>query len=276
MKTKLLLTSFFALILFTSCSSSSDDIQTSDPANAIPTTFFPLTSGNSWKYKVSNQGTDTYDLLTVGNNVTINSLTYKKMIGTADPSGVASGFYCTTLNNNNLRIDGSSLKLTGTVNYTFPNATPITIDLNDFVVFKQNAASGDQLSSVTGTNTQTINSIPLTFEYTLRSVAAEAMTTLVSDGVTYNDVKKSKLIFNLKITTTQTISGVPTPITIAVLDSQDVVVSTLHYANNKGMVYNKNVFNYAINPAVASLLPAGFPLTGNATQDEYLTTYTLN
>ena len=200
MKTKFLLTSFFAMILFTSCSSSSDEPITSDPANLIPTTYLPISASNYWKYKVSSQGTDTYDLLTVGNNVTINSLVYKKMIGTADPSGPAAGFYCTTLNNNNLRIDGSSLKLTGTVSYAFPGATPISIDLNDFVIFKQNATSGDILSSVSGTSTQTINSIPLTFEYTLKSLGGDALPSLLSNGVTYNDIKKSKLIFNLKIT----------------------------------------------------------------------------
>jgi hypothetical protein len=199
------------------------------------------------------------------------------MSGTADPSGTATGFYCTTLNNNKLRIDGSSLKMTGTINYSFPGLTdPISFQLNDFTIFKQNATSGDVLGTIPGSVTQTINNMPVTFEYLLRSEAGENVASLNSNGVTYADVKKSKIILNLKITTTQTITGVPTPITVVIMDAQDVITSTLHYSNGIGMVYCNTLFNYSLNPSVATLLPSNIPLSQNATQDEYLTAYHVN
>ena len=277
MKIKFLFASFFIVLIFTSCSHSKNDEAIVDPGNSIPTTYLPIASANYWKYKVSSQGTDTNDILTVGSDATINAIVYKKMIGTADPSGVATGFYSTTLNNNNLRIDGSSLKLTGSINYQLPVlTTPITINLSDFPIFKQNATTGEILGSISGSTSQTVNSLPLTFDYTLRSEGGENLSTFTSDGVIYNNIKKSKLILNVKITTTQIISGVPNPITVVLMDAQDVATSTLHYANNRGMVYNNTLINYNINPSVASFLPAGFPLIGNGSQDEYLTSSHVN
>ena len=286
MKTKFIQLSsvVFALFTIVSCSKSSGDTPI-DSGDGIPTTYMPLTLANLWNYRVSVQGTDTFDKLTVDSNTTINGITYKKMIGTSDTNGQANGFYCGALNNNNLRIDGSSLKLTGAINYSFPGvSTPISINLTDFVLFKQNATAGAVLSSVSGTTSEDIpvdatTTLPATINYTLRTVADESLATFntfttASTPVTYNDVKKVKLILNLKITTF--VSTIPATITL--LDSQDVFTSTLHYCNNKGMVYNNTLFTYALSAAATQIIPVGSPIPSTATYtfEEFMTTAVLN
>lgn len=284
MKTKFIILSLLFAFL-SSCSNNDDNVvtETSDPADLIPTTYYPLTTANYWKYKVSVQGTDSNDILTIGNNVVINSNTYQNMIGTADPSGQANGFYCGILNNNNLRRDGSSIKLTGIINYSFPGNIPIAINISDFIIFKQNGVPGTELSAVTGTYSQTVNvsatqQLPLTIEYKLRSVAGDNLATFTSNSNSYTNIKQSKLILSLKITTTQTIPGLPTPIQVTLLDTQDVSTSVLHYANNIGMIYDNTLFSYNLSAAAIQIIPPTSPIPAsmNVTQEEFLESFHIN
>ena len=262
-------------ILFTSVilSCSSDN----NSSTNSPTTYYPITAGNYWNYKVSTSGNDLFDKLTVGNEVTVNSKTYNAMIGLSDPtnaSNTPNGYYCNTLNNNNLRVDGSSLKLTGNLNFNFPGlTTPIIINVDNFTLFDQNANSGIELSTINGTIEQTISSIPITINYILKSVADVEIPNITVPAGTFT-AKKAKLILNIKITTEQTFGGVP--VTIAILDPQDVVVSSMHYADGVGMIYNNTVFSYNLSSAATLLLPAGTPTSQSIIQEESLTGFLAN
>jgi hypothetical protein len=265
MKTKLLLTSFFALILFTSCSSSSDN---SGSDNSPATTFLPLTNGNYWVYDVDNAGTINRDSLYISNDTVINTVTYKKMKTLTTPTG----FFSSTLRNNGVKIDGSKLEMTGNFSINFGLTSPIELALTDFIFFKENAVTNDVLSTTSGTLSQTISGYPLTIDYTLKTVADGSLANFLSDGTTYTDVKKTKVILNLKITTTQTISGITIPITV--MNAQDVVTSTQYYSKNIGMVYANTLINYQLNSIPGVTLP--IPSSGTQTQEEYLSVYHLN
>lgn len=265
MKTKLILTSFFALILFTSCSSSSDD---SGSDNSPATTFLPLTNGNYWVYDVDNAGTVNRDSLYISNDTIINTVTYKKMKTLATPTG----FFSSTLRNNGVKIDGSKLEMTGNFSINFGLTAPIELALTDFIFFKENAVTNDVLSTTSGTLNQTISGYPLTIDYTMKTVADGSLATFLSDGTTYTDVKKTKVILNLKITTTQTISGITIPITV--MNAQDVVTSTQYYSKNIGMVYTNTLINYQLNSIPGVTLP--IPSSGTQTQEEFLSLYHLN
>ncbi|MEC4005119.1 hypothetical protein OX283_010650 [Flavobacterium sp. SUN052] len=265
MKTKFLLTSLFALILLNSCSSSSDD---SGVDNSPATTFLPLTNGNYWVYNVDNAGTINRDSLYISNDTIINAVTYKKMKTLATPTG----FFSTTLRNNGVKIDASKLQMTGNFTVNFGLSAPIELALTDFIFFKENATTNDVLSTTSGTLNQTVSGYPLTIDYTLKTVADGSLATFLSDGTTYTDVKKTKVILNLKITTTQTISGITVPITI--MNPQDVVTSTQYYSKNIGMVYANTLINYQLNSIPGVTLP--IPSSGTQTQEEFLAVYHIN
>ncbi len=268
MKTKLILSSLLAVILFTSCSSSNDD---SGSVASPPTTFLPLTNGNYWVYDVDNAGTINRDSLYVAHDTVINSVTYKKMKTLTTPTG----FFSSTLRNNGAKIDGSKLEMTGTLSLNFGLTSPIDLALTDFVFFKENAALNEVLATTSGTINQTVQGYPLTIDYTLKTVFDGNLTNyLTPSGTTYNDVKKTKVIMNLKITTTQNIPGVPTPVTITVMNAQDVVTSTQYYAKNIGMVYANTVINYQLNSIPGVTLP--IPSSGTQTQEETLSVYHIN
>ena len=266
MKIKFILSSLFAVIILSSCSHSTDEVAAD---NSPATTFLPLTNGNYWVYNVDNAGTVSRDSLYITHDTLINGITYKKMKTLATPTG----FFSTTLKDNGVKIDGSKLEMTGNFSLNFGLTSPITLALTDFVFFKENAAVNDILSTTSGTINQTVQTYPLTIDYTLKTVCDGSMATFASsDGTTYTDVKKTKVIMNMKITTTQVVSGITIPITI--MNAQDVVTSTQYYAKNIGMVYTNTVINYQLNSIPGVTLP--IPSSGTQTQEEFLANYHLN
>jgi len=279
MKIKFILASLFFSTLFVSCSNSNED--SVDASDNIPTTFTSLATNTFWNYNVSStyngNVTSSKDSLHVGTDISLNSLTYKKMLAEGiDPVGTASGFYSSMLNNNGLRVDGPRLRLSGTVTLPTLVSDPITLNLNDFIIFIENAASGTQLSTVSGSFTQTVQTYPLNFDYTFKSVADGSLSTYVVGGQTYTDIKKTKLILNLTVTYPTTLGGIPTSLTV--LPSQDVIVSTQYYSKNVGVIYTKTDIQYNMNPAVVSALnlPSTIPTSGTVNQEEFIDNYHIN
>ncbi|WP_395043306.1 hypothetical protein [Flavobacterium sp.] len=252
------------LISFSSCSSDSNSNTFGEA-----TTYLPLSSTNNWTYDVVTQDVTSRDSLYVGNDTLISAITYKKM----KTLNLPNGFFSSSLRNNGLRVDGTSIKMTGAATFDFGLGTPISISLSDFILLKQNGTVNEQLSLVSGTFSQTVSGYPLDFTYTLKSVSDLDLTTYTSpNGDAYTDVKKSKIILNLKITTTQTVGGFP--ITINILAPQDVVTSSQYYSKDIGMVYTNTNITYTLQDIPGVTLP--IPQSGNQTQEEFLDTYLAN
>lgn len=265
MKSKLFL--LLGLSIFT-LSCSSDDSPADD--NGEPVTSLPIVSGNYWTYEVFNHETANTpasfarDSVYVGNDTLINNVAYKKM----KTLTIANGFFSGTLKDNGLRIDGNKMRISGSLNFAAGLPTTLAFSVSDFIILKENASIGEELSATTGSFTQDFNNIPLTFYYTLKSVADGSQNSLASNGATYSDITKTKVILNLKITADFGIA-------VTVMPAQDVLVSTQYYSKNIGMVYNLTNINYTL-----STLPAGYqlpiPQTGSQTQEEFLDVYQVN
>lgn len=274
MKLKLII-ALIAATLTTSCSQSNNTSDGQDLADLVPTTYMPLTIGNYWDYDVQqvtpgavNTSIGT-DHLFISNDTVITGVTYKKMKTAAMPNG----FFSNTLRNNGVKISGSSLVATGTFSLPFPGlATPIQISLNNFAFFKENASLNTEICSTSGTLHQTVTAsnttYPLDIDYTLKSVAQETLPTYLSNSVTYSNVKKTRLILNLRITTTS--SG----ITATLLADQPVLTMNEYFAKNIGNVYTNTYFHYDINSSIATQFSV--PASISQTEEEFLTTYQVN
>lgn len=256
MKNKLLLLAVgFAFLV--SCSSSDE----SDNA-AVEANFMPITTGNYWVYDVS--GTDNLsgrDSLYVANDTVINTNTYKKFKTLATPAG----FFSNTLRGNSVREVNGKLLLTGGAGVNVGNALPVDLALTDFVVFDKNAATDQQLSSVSGTITQELQGFPLTINYTLKSTAGvDAPIYIAPDNTEYTNVKAVKTVLNLTITTT--FAGFP----ITILPSQDVVNSMQYYADGIGMVYANTNVTYQLADLSLLQIELPFPSSGSQNIQEIL------
>lgn len=265
MKSKLLL--LLSLSIFT-LSCNSDD--SSSENNGETATSLPILMGNNWTYDVFNHETANTpesfaeDKVFVANDTLINGVTFKKM----KTLTAANGFFSGTLKNNGMRIDGNKIRISGSVNFSAGLPTSLGFSVSDFIVLKENGATGEQLSSTNGSFTQEYDGIPLTFEYTLKSVADGSQSSLTSEGTTYSNITKTKVILNLKITAS--FSGFP----ITIMPAQDVLTSIQYYSKNIGMVYNLTTITYSLNNNLPITLP--IPQSGSQVQEEFLRVYEVN
>lgn len=235
------------------------------------TDALPLNNGNYWTYDVVGT-TTTRDSLYISGDTIIPPKTYKKF---KNKNNIATGFYCTSVNNNGVKKESGKLVLSGDFSFGQGATLPVGLDLNlvDFIIFKEYATNGEVLNEKTGTFQQDFNGNPLTIEYKLKSIGGENFASFTSpNGDVYPNVKSTKIILNLKVTTTQVFAGIP--VTITLLQPQDVVISSQYLSKNIGVVYTNTLTTYSLDASIATQL--GIPPTNTETQEEFLDTFLVN
>ena len=259
---------FYATASLLACSDSDD-------ANGSSAAFeTPLNIANYWTYDVQNAGEVNRDSLYISNDTVIASKTYKKF---KTKDNLATGFYSSALRNNGLRQENGKLFLSGDLSLNGATALPVAFDLNlsDFVIFNKNATNNQALNAIpkTGTINETVGDYPLTILYSLQSFGGETLPSYTSpNGMTYTNVKTTKIKLNVKITTTVEVFG--SSQTIVALAPQDVLVSTQYLADGIGVVYSNTVTSYELNTLIATQLQ--IPASSSETQEEFLDTYLVN
>lgn len=234
----------------------------------------PLTNGSFWTYDVENEMENTRDSLYISNDTIINSKTYKKF---KTKNNIATGFYSSSLRNNGVRFSEGKLLMSGDLSLAGGADLGLDFDLtlDDFIIFNRNATAGQLLSTKSGIIEENIDGIPITINYSLKSFGGETFSTYTSpNGDVYSNVKKVIIKLNVTITSTQTIEGVPFPITINVLTPQDVIVSTQYIASGIGVVYTNTDTSYTLNSTIADQF--GIPASGSQNQKEFLDDYQIN
>ncbi len=256
------------LVALSSCSNDSSPSQEVPKDDGVATNFYPIKESNYWIYKTENTSvnpnTTGRDSLYIEKEVQMNGFTYQKM----KTKFLPTGFYCGALENNAVRVDGKMIKLTGDLSVSIVESLPVDFSVSDFVIFKENATPSEEIGKVSGTitNTTAIPGFPLTVNYVLTAKEDGSLATFKSNGVDYVDVKKVKLVLNVKVTTKIeqfTINALSS-------DNQDILVSTQYYAKNYGLIKAETNVNYNLNPAIGSFTTVEFPLSGSQNCNDYL------
>ena len=273
MKNKILL---FASLMLTlaSCSKNDDPVvvpPTSTPIDTtgdnIVTTFMNLGSTNSWTYDTTkvvvlplpSANTNGSDVLNVNGDFIANGFNYKIMTASSSSpiGGTINGFYCNQLKDNKLRIDGSSVKMSGKFKFTI-GTNDLEFPVNDFVIFKENAVLGTNLGTpATGSTnffvalTPTAN-LPVVVNYSIKAIAGGNAPDITYLTNTYKNIIKVTLYISIDATTS---SGAGT-IQIFSSTPQDVIISTQYYSKGIGLVKAETAIKYDLNPSISALSTA--------------------
>ncbi len=231
----------------------------------IVTNFVSTITAQSWTYATTKEivtplptaNINGTDILTVGNDYISNGFTYKTMSTSAN----TTGFYCSMLKDNYIRVDGSSVKMSGKFKFNL-GVNLLEFPVTDFVIFKENANAGTNLGTpATGSIDLTIPNIstPVKVNYTIKALAGGDSTSIVYNSITYNDIKK----IILYITIDAGLNLPPLGLTqILQPTTQDVIVSTQYYSKNIGLVKADTKIEYKLNSSITSLIPS-IPANGN-------------
>ncbi|MDV6167215.1 hypothetical protein R1T16_02185 [Flavobacterium sp. DG1-102-2] len=246
-------------------SCSSDDDSTNGNNNPDQS-YFPSEQGKYWVYDVNSNVMNGRDSLFVTNDTLINSTTYKKL---KTKEEFPFGFFSNSLRNNAIRQSDGKTYLSGAVGFNISEDLPLSLPINDFVIFDENATENQQLGSINGTLQQEVQGYNLGLTYTLSAKAKAPISSFTSGPQTYTNVKPVEITLNLGINVTTEIAGFP--ITFPLMSQQNVVVSTQYYAQGIGVVKTSTNLSYQLSEIPVVQLP--IPTTGSEQQDEVLVKY---
>lgn len=250
------------IALIVGCSSENDKSESSKPSP-----YLAQTIKNYWTYDVEINDNSHHDSIFVAKDTIIKKKTYGKI----DTETLPLGFYTNLLNKKGIKASDDKILLSGETNLSFISELPIVLDLNDFVIFKENTANNQILSSISGSFEKDFESYPLKFEYTLQSKALSDLQNQLINGTNYENVKRINITVKGKITTTIDVSGTIVPITI--MKDQELINSTLHYVKGVGMVSAQTSMQYHLEDFSKYGINFPFPQSYEKSLEEFLNSY---
>ncbi len=233
---------------FISCSSD-DDTLSNDNQNPNPnpepieeiTNYFPLVEGNEWNYAnvttSEAESSNTSETLSVENENETEGIIKYELASTSE----GDNFSMTRiLSSGSLYKNNGKLLLTGNLNFDlgeegdFPG---VDVDFEDLVIYDENAVSGSLIYNVEENFTlPEFNNITLAIIVQIQSKSLGTQPQLEIDGITYEDILSSSIVFKLAVTATVVLPQFPLPLTINIVDNQEVLSSVNHFANQIGLV----------------------------------------
>ncbi len=270
----------FTLIILNSCNTEDINNFGEEDVTDFP---IPLDINNFWKYNVFRNTTENLgtDHIRVKGDVTLDGFGYKTIVSEKPET---LGFFTTLVEGNAIRKDNSKYFLKG--EYVFPMLNNFSVDhrisLNDFMILNRNLPNGE-LSSISDRFQQLVSTsagtdpVPLIFEYTLKSFSKDFVPSFTfPSGVvpagsqtTFEEVKVTDIILNLKITAQISLLPGSPPTTLVVLPPQNIITSKMYFAKGVGLIHANTKNTYTISATYATQL--GIPETSTIIIDEYLT-----
>lgn len=228
--------------------------------------FLPLTEGNYWVYDVQGTSLNGRDSIYFSGDTVINNNTYKK-VKSKEP--IATGFFSNAITNNGIRQENGKIYLSGTAGLNIAEDLPFSINVTDFIIFDENSATNQQLSLTADSFSQDFGEYTLLFDYKLSSKTKASLNNFTSGTEQYANVKPTEITLNLSIKVSTTFEGFP--ITLTLMEPQDVVVSTQYYAEQIGVVKSTTDISYNLSELPGVELP--IPTSSSTHQEEVLVDY---
>ena len=274
MKLKSLTVACLALII-SACSTddSSDSPTTSGNGGGTQQTtttgdYFPLASNNEWNYNVVNKDNATGNETDSTDNLKVESQSGENYTLSVNNGAAANGTMSGLLTSGELTTTDTQLTATGEFGSPI-DGIPLSIPFVDAKFYDTTANLNATLYTNSDVITQTIQNIPFTINYSLKSTQLDNLDSYTHNGVTYTNVTSAKLTLNLKVQATVTVLGFDQ--TVDILSPQDVVVVTSYYTDGVGLVNAESETGYTLTgTATALLVQAGIDIPTS------IDTYTVN
>ena len=239
-------------ILFVNCSSSDDDSNSSSNQN-----YFPLVINNEWDYEntrtISGNEEVFDETIVVENSLTNQENTSFTLNSTAEQGDVS---FTSVLSNGELYKSNNKLFLTGSVNLGLDQVEipGFDIDFQDLVVYDTQAVENTILfTEDQNLDLPEFNNINLSLNINIESKSLGSFQNFDANNEIYNEVIGSEFTVKMGIDATTTVAGFPLPITIPVLEFQEVVNSTNYFANEIGLVQSETTLNVDFSDEISQI-----------------------
>ena len=274
------LTLLFAIcIVIFNCSNSDLDDNNGLTQQQFTGNFFPLNTGNTWDYDVSNTDNDTNQTVTSIDFIEVESHTNTGFTLSVNQNGIPNGIMSGILTSGVLTRTETTLSSNGTV------ALPIEgfdfqIELENALLYNTQANNGELLSTQSGVFTQDFEGYPITLNYTLTSTQLANLETLTEGNTTYNTVTSSNISLTLSVTTEVTF--VTTQTFLIIDDTTPVLSINSYYAQDIGLIKAEASGGYTLNANTISILEgigvdlSQLPTSLSISNNQTLSNYSIN
>lgn len=230
------------VLLFINCSSD-DDSGSGSTDDENPKNYFPLVVENEWQYEntqtVNDETQESAETLSVVNQEETNNGPVFNLNSTGDEAAIS---FTSILSNGQLYKNENQLLLTGNVGIDVDQAElpDFDIDFEDLVVYDSEVVEGSILFSENQSiELPEFNDITISLSISIESVSLGSFDNIEVNGMTFDDVIGSQFVVSMGIDATTSVPPLPFPITIEVLEFQEVVNSTNYFANEVGLVQSE-------------------------------------
>lgn len=205
-----------------------------------PINYFPLVVENEWQYENTQSDSGevlvSLETLTVDDEEEVENVQVFTLNSTDNETPVS---FTSILANGEVYKSGNQLLLTGSFDLGIDQAElpELDIDFEDLVVYDSQASAGNiMFTDERDVELPEFNNITLSLTLSIESISLGSFDNLEVDSDVYNDVIGSQFIVSIGIDATTTIAPLPIPITIEVLEFQEVINSSNYFANGVGLV----------------------------------------
>lgn len=269
---------FITLLLLLSCSDDDNATDTIPDNSSITGNYFPTNLDSFWDYDVQASSTAATDSTFSTDALTVESINNNDFILSANAGLPTNGTMSGILVSGTLTNSDTTLSLNGSLDLPeeLTDLIDFNITLNNAILYNINASSSTLLYSLNEQVTQDVQGFPVAIDYEVKSKSLGFYNTISLNNEEYTNVVSSEIILNLSATTSVDFGGFP--VTITILEPQDLLVITSYYAENIGLVRAESNFDYEISAtAIAALansgIDLGIPASGTASNVQELTTY---
>ena len=220
------------LLIIASCSSDDD----MSDAQEVNKDYFPLVVDNSWSYSNETTTADGSSSSSETMNIASEEMLNDTLFFQAETDNTSATITTTSvLSGGQLFKEEGKLMLKGQFDDLvsgLPAGISLPIEANIIPIYNKNAGANAELFAESGSFTETVDGLDLSVDFTLSSQNLSIGNSLEVNGMTYDDVLSASVTLNMQITATPS----DIPVTITVLDQQDVFSTTHYFANEEGLV----------------------------------------
>ena len=275
---------FFAFCIMVSCDNEPVGSSTDNNNSGNIDNFMP--SAGYWIYDVSNNIENDPEMnFTATDSIYVYEEFDDYFSLSANDDGLANGSMNMILTNGNLYNSTRKLTFDGVISlpeniaalglddFTLNNVTLLDLDVeNGEVMFLQ-----EELISNTLNIQET--EIPIDLNYEIKTSKIDFHNSININGIEYLNVFEGKFTFSLSVTGTFSIFGFTQ--TVSIIEPQDIIYTTYHYAESTGLVRAESSQGFELSSELSTILdllgiPIGFPTSFGSENIEQLIEFNLN
>lgn len=247
----LLLYFLFGILLFWNCSSDDDSSYSNETSDK---NYFPLVINNEWQYenKQTSEGEteEASETLNVEDEQQDANGARFNLNSTADNGGLS---FTSILANGEVFKNEQQLLLTGNFDIGLDQAEipDFDIDFEGLVVFDADAINGSVLfAEDRNFDLPEFNNIALSVSLSIESVSLGSLDEIEVNNQVYEDVIASQFVISLGVEATVTVPPLPFPLTVDVIEFQEILIATNYFANEVGLVQSETDLSIEFSDAL--------------------------